>query len=546
MKKNYFKLTLSLALGLASLNGSAQFSGPFDPSNWTLTNVDVNSDANVNTAGAPASITFNGNDSGAGGCCSLYDDYSVTIPCGDAGSGTLSFNYNFTNPDIESFSYVVNGVATFVTSSTTSGTVSIPVSAGNTFGFRITTQDDCCGMGVLVVTNFAYTDADLTGPVADVVSLTDATGDCSVTPVAPTATDNCSGALTGTTATVFPVTALGTTIVTWTYTDAAGNTATQDQNVVVTDAIAPVADVVSLADATGDCAVTPVAPTATDNCAGAITGTPSETFPIGVIGTTVVTWTYDDGNGNVSTQDQNVVVTDAIAPVADVVSLADATGDCSVTPVAPTATDNCAGAITGTPSETFPITAAGTTVVTWTYDDGNGNVTTQDQNVIVANPLNLVASTTDEITGNDGSIDLTITGNSGAVTIDWDNDGTGDNDDTEDLTGLAGGTYTVVVTDGAGCTSTLPVIVNSQVGISENNSQFTVYPNPTSSVVFINLNTAQVETIQVTNSLGQVIANYTVSGSTLTLDMTAFENGIYYINFMNQQEIVGTEMISKL
>lgn len=471
MKKNYFKLTLSLALGLASLNSSAQFSGPFDPSNWTLTNVDANSDANVNTSGAPASITFNGNNSSAGGCCSLYDDYSVTIPCGDAGGGTISFDYSFTNPDIESFHYVVNGVATAVTSSTSSGTLAIPVSAGNIFGFRIVTQDDCCGMGVLVVSNFAYSDADLTGPVADVVSLTDATGECSVTPVAPTATDNCSGAVTGTTATVFPITALGTTIVTWTYTDAAGNT---------------------------------------------------------------------------STQDQNVVVTDATAPVADLVSLADATGDCAVTPVAPTATDNCAGPITGTPSETFPITAVGITVVTWTYDDGNGNVSTQDQNVVVANPLSLVASTTDEISGNDGSIDLTITGNSGAVTIDWDNDGTGDNDDTEDLTGLAGGTFTVVVTDGAGCSTTLPVIVNSQVGITENDASFTVYPNPTSSVVFITLNTIQIETIQVTNSLGQVIANYTVNGSTLTLDMTAFENGIYYINFMNQQEIVGTEMISKL
>ena len=35
---------------------------------------------------------------------------------------------------------------------------------------------------------------------------------------------------------------------------------------------------------------------------------------------------------------------------------------------APTATDNCSGTITGTTS-TFPITAQGTTVVTWTFED---------------------------------------------------------------------------------------------------------------------------------------------------------------------------------
>ena len=49
----------------------------------------------------------------------------------------------------------------------------------------------------------------------------------------------------------------------------------------------------------------------------------------------------------------------------------------------PTATDNCTGSITGTTTTTFPITAQGTTVVTWTYDGVNGNISTQIQNVII-------------------------------------------------------------------------------------------------------------------------------------------------------------------
>ncbi len=57
-----------------------------------------------------------------------------------------------------------------------------------------------------------------------------------------------------------------------------------------------------------------------------------------------------------------------------------------------------------------------------------------------------------------GSIDLVIVPGvpdyfDGGTQYDWDNDGTGDNDDTEDLSGLAPGTYNVTVTDENGCTA---------------------------------------------------------------------------------------------
>lgn len=50
---------------------------------------------------------------------------------------------------------------------------------------------------------------------------------------------------------------------------------------------------------------------------------------------------------------------------------------------------------------------------------------------------------------NDGSIDLTVFGGSGAFTYDWSNGGT-----TSDLSGLGGGVYTVTVTDEQGCAET--------------------------------------------------------------------------------------------
>src|SRR5207249_2130131 len=91
--------------------------------------------------------------------------------------------------------------------------------------------------------------------------------------------------------------------------------------------------------------------TATDNCGATITGTTSDSLTRTTQGTSVVTWHFNDGNGNESTQTQNIVVADHTAPVPDAASLADATGECSATIAsAPTATDNCSGTITGTAS----------------------------------------------------------------------------------------------------------------------------------------------------------------------------------------------------
>ena len=221
--------------------------------------------------------------------------------------------------------------------------------------------------------------------------------ECSVVSlVAPIPTDNCTSAVIVTNNAVFPITAHGTTAVTWTYDDGNGNTSTQVQKVVINDVTAPVADVTILADVTAECSVTSlVAPTATDNCSGIVLVSHNAVLPITSQGSTTVTWTYDDGNGNTSTQVQNVVINDVTAPVADVTILADVTAECSVISlVAPTATDNCSGTVSISHNAVLPITLQGTTVVTWTYDDGNGNTSTQVQNVVINDVTAPVADVT--------------------------------------------------------------------------------------------------------------------------------------------------------
>ena len=64
------------------------------------------------------------------------------------------------------------------------------------------------------------------------------------------------------------------------------------------------------------------------------------------------------------------------------IGLADVTGECSATAVAPTTTDACAGVITGTTSDPLSYTTQGTHVITWNFDDGNGNSINVEQNVL--------------------------------------------------------------------------------------------------------------------------------------------------------------------
>jgi hypothetical protein len=166
----------------------------------------------------------------------------------------------------------------------------------------------------------------------------------------------------------------------------------------IDDTTAPTPDVANLSDITTECEVTSLtAPTATDNCGGSVTVTNNASLPIATQGTTVVTWTYDDGNGNTSTQNQNVIVNDITNPV--IPTLADVTGECSATATAPTTTDNCSGVLTGTTSDALIYNSQGTFVINWTFDDGNGNTIVVPQNVIVDDITNPVIPTLADVTG---------------------------------------------------------------------------------------------------------------------------------------------------
>ena len=187
----------------------------------------------------------------------------------------------------------------------------------------------------------------------------------------------------------------GTTTVVLTANDPSGNSSSSSFTVTVLDTIAPVftsgANNISVSpNATScDATVTWTAPTATDNCSSvSYTSSHSSgaTFPLG---TTTVTVTASDADGNNRTISFDITVTDVIAPsisnVPSNITVANDAGTCDavVTYNLPTVSDNCSGATIATShasGSTFPV---GTTTVSFTATDAAGNTSSSSFDITV-------------------------------------------------------------------------------------------------------------------------------------------------------------------
>jgi len=212
----------------------------------------------------------------------------------------------------------------------------------------------------------------------------------------------------------------GKTVVTYICTDESGNMNNDCSFIIeVADNEAPVSDVDTLT-ASGECSVTLTPPTATDNCEGLIVGTTTDPTTYSVLGSYSVTWTYDDGNGNSSMQNQNVVVNDITAPVAacqNITIFLDSTGNATITAIDIDngSSDNCEAFSLGVSKTMFTCLDFGVNSVVLTVVDSSGNVDScittvivQDTNIVCPWPSVRVY------------VDSSKTGGEN-MGIDWDN-----------------------------------------------------------------------------------------------------------------------------
>ncbi|MCP4121575.1 MAG: HYR domain-containing protein [Bacteroidetes bacterium] len=191
---------------------------------------------------------------------------------------------------------------------------------------------------------------------------------------------------------------VGTTTVTWTATDASGNTDTCTQDITVTDDEAPVANCQDLTveldvDGNGSITAAEVDSFSTDNCSIDTLEIDISEFTCSDVGSgNTVTLTVTDSSGNSSTCTSTITVEDNVAPDAvcqDITVYLDASGNVSITgaDIDGGSTDACGVASLDADPSAFTCDELGSNTSTLTVTDVNSNTATCTANVEVLDTI---------------------------------------------------------------------------------------------------------------------------------------------------------------
>jgi hypothetical protein len=239
-------------------------------------------------------------------------------------------------------------------------------------------------------------------------------------------------------------------------------------------------------------------PTATDNCAGLISATTTSPLQYNDKGSYVIHWVYDDHNGHVVTQDQQVEVTigrDVVAPVLTLPTNITLPGDAStcgaIATFAATATDNSGDPVTITYSQ-LPNTlfAIGVTTVHVTATDATGNATSGDFTVTVTPVTVAPISGILTVCAGAGSILSTPSASTGG-TWSSSNPAIASVEQNGNVTGNAAGTVTITFTNNCGVSTSTSFTVNAipatpVVNVIDNCGSSIVSTNATGSLLWNN------------------------------------------------------------
>lgn len=265
------------------------------------------------------------------------------------------------------------------------------------------------------------------------------------------------------------------------------------------------------------------------------------------------------GNGGNIISDTVLLSFETEAPIPDASTLDNITGECSVTvSETPTSTDNCSGTITGTTTDPLQYAEQGTYTITWTYDDGNGNTSTQEQTVIISDDTNpaitCVGNQNIEIESNKSTYivsgteldPVSTSDNCGVEPVKNDFNNTATLDGAEFPVGTT--TVTWTVTDIAGNTAecNFDVIVSKGTGINNLEKMgISIYPNPVNNILNIDCVNDNIARITVLDITGKVIIEKTEISETEQIDMSGFNSGIYLISIDNGKNIYTSKLIKK-
>jgi PKD repeat protein len=165
-----------------------------------------------------------------------------------------------------------------------------------------------------------------------------------------------------------------------------------------------------------------------------------------------------------------------------------------------------------------------------TITDANGCSASATTAVSDNSTISVSFSSVNPVQGNDGSITANPAGGVAPYSYQWSNGG-----NTQTISNLTPGTYTVTVTDNSGCVKVSSVTLLS-TGITQVTDMVTlnVFPNPANDVcnISIELNRAQEVQLEVINQLGQQmyfekLNDYTNGNE--RIDISNYAQGVYLV-----------------
>jgi len=129
---------------------AATFTGDYDPSHWTLVNTSADGTASFGSGGA--TLTLVGGNTGTG--LSGTTDFFILAPV----SGAFQFQYAYSSTDVPGFDFagylLDGGFFQLADTNGQHGSVSVAVTAGERFGFRVGAADNEGEPGILTVSDF--------------------------------------------------------------------------------------------------------------------------------------------------------------------------------------------------------------------------------------------------------------------------------------------------------------------------------------------------------------------------------------------------------
>ena len=177
--------------------------------------------------------------------------------------------------------------------------------------------------------------------------------------------------------------------------------------------------------------------------------------------------------------------------------------------------------------------SVGTYDATISYNNGLCSIM-QSELVQSPNVLSITALITDIDSINTGAIDVTVSGGTPPYLYNWDN-----NQQTEDLSNLIAGVYSISVTDSAGCNlAAFYEISEDTTGQSDGLDEVVyfnihAYPNPSNGDVTISWS-GELISLELISALGQVISKQ-YSFPTNTKLLKNLNSGVYFVRYTKNQ-----------